>query len=113
MPVEEQRAGVPELERERGVDDVGRGQPVVEPAALLAELGLHGVDEGGQVVAGLALQLGDALGVGGTARARIASAASRGTTPSSAQASTAASSTSSQAASLLSSDQTSAMAGRE
>ena len=64
MPVEEQRAGVPELEGECRVDDVGRCQPVVEPAALLVELRLDGVDEGGQVVAGLALQLGDPLGGG-------------------------------------------------
>ena len=62
--LEEQRAGVPELEGECRVDDVGRCQPVVEPAALLAELRLDGVDEGGQVVAGLALQLGDPLGRG-------------------------------------------------
>ena len=52
-------------------------------------------------------------GVGAFARARIASAASRGTRPSSAHASSAASSTSSQRSSLLSSDQTRAIAGRE
>ena len=69
-PSSSKRAGVPELERECGVDDVGRSQAVVEPAALLAELRLDGVDEGGQVVVGLALELGDPLGGRRNARGR-------------------------------------------
>src|SRR5258708_31389758 len=32
-----QRAGLPDLERERGVDDVRGGEAVMEPAAVLAE----------------------------------------------------------------------------
>ena len=38
----------------------------MEPAAFLAEAGLDGVDERGQVVAGRALELGDPLGCRGT-----------------------------------------------
>ena len=113
-PVQDQRARVAELQRERRVDDVGRRQAVVEPAALLAELLGDGVDEGGDVVLGLAPRSRRrARASGRVAPARIASTASRGTTPSSAQPSSAASSTSSQRASLASSDQIAAMAGRE
>ena len=61
MPCEDQRAGVPDLQRERGVDDVRRGEAVVDPAALRAELLGHGVDERGDVVVGRPLDLGDAL----------------------------------------------------
>ena len=39
-----------DLQRERGVDDVRRGEAVVEPASLRAELLRDGVDEGGRVV---------------------------------------------------------------
>ena len=85
----------------------------MEPAALLAELLGDGVDEGGGVVVERRLELGDPLGVGGTACSWRARAASSGTTPSSAQAAVAASSTSSQARNLPSSDQMLAMAGRE
>ena len=76
--LEQERARVAQLQRERRVDDVGRGQPVVEPAALLAEPVLDGVDEGGEVVVRLALELGDPLRRRrDRARPRIASAASR------------------------------------
>ena len=97
-----------------GVDDVRRGQAVVDPAPGRAELGGDGVDEGGQVVLGLALELGDALG-----RRRLSRApGSRPRRPRERRrarpsASSAASSTSSQRASLLSSDQTPAISGRE
>ena len=47
---DDQRAGLADLERERGVDDVGGGEAVVEPAAFLAELLGHGVDERRRVV---------------------------------------------------------------
>src|SRR5581483_10134859 len=39
----------------------GRGEPVVQPAALRPEPLLDGVDERGEIVVGPALQLGDAL----------------------------------------------------
>ena len=98
---------------ERGVDDVGRGEPVVEPAALLAELLGDGVDERGGVVVERRLELGDALGVGGTAPARSRAAARRARLRARPRPPCAASSTSSQARSLPSSDQILAMAGRE
>ena len=59
-PAEEELARVLDLQRQRGVDDVGGGQPVVEPAALRPELLGDGVDEGGGVVVGRQLDLGDA-----------------------------------------------------
>ena len=112
--LEDERAGLADLERERGVDDVGGGEPVVEPAALLAELLGDGVDEGGGVVVERRLELGDPLRASaGRPAPGARRAASAGTTPSSAQAAVAASSTSSQARSLPSSDQMLAMAGRE
>ena len=86
----------------------------MEPAALVAEPLRDGVDERGGVVVERRLELRDALRrSAAVAFARIASAASAGTTPSSAQAAVAASSTSSHVASLPSSDQILAMAGRE
>ena len=86
----------------------------MEPAPVGAELSRDGVDERGEVVVRLALDLGDALRRRRRRRARGSRAtASAGTTPSSAQASSAASSTSSQRSSLLSSDQTLAISGRE
>ena len=109
---EDQRARLADLQRERRVDDVGGGEAVVEPAALLAELLGDGVDEGGGVVVERRLELGDPLRARRVASAMRA-AASSGTTPSSAQAAVAASSTSSQVASFPSSDQILAMAGRE
>ena len=65
-PIEDQRSRLADLERERGVDDVGGGEAVVEPAALLAQpLGMqplgHGVDEGRGVVVEGRLELGDPL----------------------------------------------------
>ena len=60
--VHDERAGRADLERECGVDDVRRGEAVVEPAALLAELLGDGVDEGGGVVVERRLELGDPLG---------------------------------------------------
>ena len=113
MPVEDQRARLADLQRERGVDDVGGREAVVEPAALLAELLGDGVDEGGGVVVERRLELGDPLRRSAASPRRCAPAASSGTTPSSAQAAVAASSTSSQVASFPSSDQILAMAGRE
>ena len=62
MPGEQQLAGVPDLQRERGVDDVRRREPVVHPAPLRPELLGDGVDERGEVVVGRLLDLGDALG---------------------------------------------------
>ena len=85
----------------------------MEPTTLLAEPFGDRVDEGGDVVVRLSLDLGDTLGRRTTARSRIASIAARGTTPVSAHPSSAASSTSSQRASLASSDQIADMAGRE
>jgi hypothetical protein len=46
------------LERERRVDDVRRGEPVVEPAPGGPKLSRDRVDEGGQVVMCLLLDLG-------------------------------------------------------
>ena len=60
-PARIRRAGLLDLERERGVEHVRRGQPVVEPAALLAEPLRDGVDERGDVVLRARLDLGDAL----------------------------------------------------
>ena len=113
MPASEQLAGVPDLQRERGVDDVRRRQPVVHPAPLRPELLGDGVDERGEVVVGRQLDLGDALG-----RRRRRAGADRGDVggrdaPTSAQPSSAASSTSSQRASLPSSDQIRLISGRE
>ena len=68
----------------------------MDPAPVLADRGGDDVDEGGDVVVGDPLALLDRLDREGGARSRHASAASSGTTPSSAQASVAASSTSSQ-----------------
>ena len=61
-PSSSERPGVLHGERERGVDHVGRRQPVVEPAAFLARPSGDDVDERGDVVVRLALDLGDALG---------------------------------------------------
>ena len=85
----------------------------MEPAAVRAEVARDRVDERREVVVRLLLDLRDAGGGRAWASARIARAASAGTTPISAQPSTAASSTSSQRSSLPSSDQILAMAGRE
>ena len=68
--VEQQRSGLLDLERERGVDDVRRGEAVVEPAAGRPELLGDGVDEGGRVVVQARFELGDALRVTEPSRAR-------------------------------------------
>ena len=113
-PGQDQLAGGRDLERERRVDDVRRGEAVVEPAPFRAELVGDRVDEGGEVVVRLLLDLGDAL-----RRRRVCLGANlarpprRARRPTSAQPSSAASSTSSQRSSLPSSDQILAMAGRE
>ena len=103
----------PDLQRERGVDDVRRGEAVVEPAPLLAELLRDRVDERGDVVVRPRLDLRHPLG-GRRDRPRADRVDRlRGTTPVSAHPSSAASSTSSHRASFASSDQIVDMAGRE
>ena len=59
---EHERARLLDGERERRVEHVRRREPVVEQAALLAEPLGDRVDEGGDVVVRLALDLGDPLG---------------------------------------------------
>ena len=56
------QAGLGELERERGVQHVGGGEPVVDPAPGGAHRLGHHVDEGGHVVVGQLLALADRLG---------------------------------------------------
>src|SRR5579884_2055351 len=60
--LEDQRSRLPDLERERGVDDVGGGEAVVEPAAFLAEPLRDGVDERRGVVVERRFELRHALG---------------------------------------------------
>jgi hypothetical protein len=111
-PLREERARFAHLEGERRVEDVRRGQAIVEPARGRPDLLGHRVDGRGDVVL-MRSSISATCREGGIARARSSSAASFGTTPSSAHASVAASSTSSQRASRDSSDQTAFMAGRE
>jgi two-component system, OmpR family, response regulator RegX3 len=59
--LEHEEAGLAQLERERRIEDVGRGQSVVEPATLLAEVGGNGVHECGDVVLSPLLDLRHAL----------------------------------------------------
>ena len=59
---EDERAGLTHLERERRVEHVRRREPVVEPAAGLADLLGDRIDERGDVVVSDALDLGDPLG---------------------------------------------------
>ena len=54
-------AGRPQLQRQRRVEHVGGGQAVVDPAPARAGGGRQHVDEGGDVVVGDALALGDRL----------------------------------------------------
>jgi hypothetical protein len=61
-PGHQQLARVADLEREPGVDDVGRGQPVVKPAAGVAELARDHVDERGHIVVDARFDLFDPLG---------------------------------------------------
>ena len=112
--LQDQLAGSPDLQRQRRVDDIRGGEPVVEPAPLLAELLADGVDEGGRVVVERGLDLAHARGIRSLRRRRDLLRVRRAEPlPSSAQPSSAASSTSSQLESLPSSDQRAAMAGRE
>ena len=111
--LEHERPRVLHGERQRRVEHVGRGQPVVEEAAFLAQPLGDGVDECGDVVVRLALDLGHAC-----RRRHDRALADRvdrlaGTAPTSAQPSRAASSTSSQRRSFSPSDQMWLMAGRE
>jgi hypothetical protein len=52
---------VPDLQRGAGVEDVGRGEPVVQPAAGLPERLRCGVDEGREIVLRPLLDLGHAF----------------------------------------------------
>ena len=57
---DEEIAGAAERHRQRGVDDVGRGQPVMDPHALRRPDGsAHDVDERGEVVVRHPLTFGD------------------------------------------------------
>ncbi len=56
---QDEGARLAELECESGVEDVGRGEAVVEEPATLAELLGDRVDEGGDVVLSLGLELGN------------------------------------------------------
>ena len=101
-----------------GVDDVGRGEPVVDPRSLgRADGVLDHVDEGGDVVVGDALAVVDGrdeLGrhLGGPGPHRRGGLA-RGSSPTSAQASTARSSTSSHISRRASSVNSAAISGSE
>ena len=59
---EDERPRILHGEGQCRVEHVGRREPVVEPATLLAESGRDRIDERGNVVVRLALDLGDALG---------------------------------------------------
>ena len=61
-PCEDEAAGLLELQRQSRVDDVGRGQPEMEPTPFRPELLGDRVDEGGRVMVGEPLELGDASG---------------------------------------------------
>ena len=63
-PVDEQRPGFLHLQRQAGVDHVGRGQPVVEPAAFRAKRLRDRVHERCGVVVKRRLELRHALGAG-------------------------------------------------
>ena len=112
-PFEDQRSRFPDLQRQRGVENVRGRQPVVEPAPDRPERLRDRVHERSDVVLRPLLDLGHPLRRRRLRTRRISRAASSGTAPTEAHPSSAASSTSSQRASLLSSDQTRAMAGRE
>ena len=115
MPASSSAPRLADLQRERRVDHVRRGQAVVEPASpFRVEALADGVDEGGEVVVRPALDLGDALGRRRRRRgADLPRPSPSARRPSSAHASSAASSTSSHSSSLRSSDQTLAISGRE
>ena len=114
QPLEQQRPGFLDRDRQRRVQDIRRGEAEVEPTAVLAERLRHGVDERGDVVIRLALELRDPRGASAVSPRRGSDRRRRrGSTPTAAQPSSAASSTSSILASLASSDQIRVMAGRE
>ena len=58
--VANQRAAGLDRQRERGVEDVGRGEPEVEPAPVGPEVGGDGIDERGDIVIRRPLELRDA-----------------------------------------------------
>src|SRR6266550_7485394 len=58
---EDQAAGILNLQRKRRVDDVGRGEPIVEPASLGPQLLCDGIHERSGVVVDDAFDLGDTL----------------------------------------------------
>ena len=60
-PLEDERAGILDLQREACVDDVRRREAEMNPASLRAELLGHRIDERGRVVVGDALDLGHAF----------------------------------------------------
>ncbi len=63
-PLEHECAGVLSREGQRRVEDIGRGEPEVEPAAVVAEVFGDRVHERGYVVVRRALDLGDARRIG-------------------------------------------------
>src|SRR6266576_2986797 len=58
---EDQATGILNLQRERRVDDVGRREPIVEPASLGPQLLCDGIHERSGVVVDDAFDLGDTL----------------------------------------------------
>ena len=85
--VANQRAGALNGQRERGVEDIGRREPEVEPAPVAPEVGRDGVDERRDVVVRRPLELGDALRGGNAGALADAACARDGTTPTCAHAS--------------------------
>ena len=113
-PGEDQRARLAHLERERGVEHVGRRETVVQPAPGRPDLLGYRVDEGRDVVLRRRSISATRAGEGGTARRARTRPRPRGARPRAPpRRPCAASSTSSQCASLASSDQIPFMAGRE
>ena len=112
--VDQQVGGLGERGAQGGVDHVRRGEAVVDPRSLgWADRRLHHVDEGGHVVIGDLLAVGDRLDEGGVdhrrARPGTRRPTSAGTSPTSAQPSVASSSTSSHMAKRASSVKSSAI----
>ena len=111
-PASSRRAGVADLERQRGVDHVGRRHAVVDEARRRADVLGDVGQERDHVVAHARLDLGDARRRRSAARARISASASGGISPRSASTSQTASSTSSQRARRPSSVQIAFISGR-
>ena len=102
------------LQRERGVDDVARREPVVHPrAGGLTDARLHDVDERGDVVVGDLLALVHRGDVDPRALAHRARGVGRARRRAAAHASTASTSTSSHAPKRASSVNRSAISGSE